>query len=165
MAVTSTRVREMDVRDIQDVLELEHECFPVPWTKRMLEDELAARGRVYLVVEDDDVFVAYGGLMVVEDDAHLMTLAVAPHARRRGIATRLMLRLVEQGLEKGAAHLTLELRSSNRAARGLYEKFGFTQVGVRRQYYPDEDALVMWALDADGEEYAQRLRSIREEAA
>lgn len=165
MAVTSTRVREMDVRDIQDVLELEHECFPVPWTKRMLEDELAARGRVYLVVEDDDVLVAYGGLMVVEDDAHLMTLAVAPHARRRGIATRLMLRLVEQGLEKGAAHLTLELRSSNRAARGLYEKFGFTQVGVRRQYYPDEDALVMWALDADGEEYAQRLRSIREEAA
>jgi ribosomal-protein-alanine N-acetyltransferase len=93
------------------------------------------------------------------------TLAVACEARRRGLGTHLMLALVEAAVAAGSSHLTLEVRVSNEAAQRLYRRFGFETVGLRRHYYRDEDALIMWAMDVDSAEYARRLAQIREEAA
>ena len=76
-----------------------------------------------------------------------------------------MLAMIDSALEAGAEHLTLELRVSNAAARGLYERFGFSPVGIRPRYYVDEDALVMWAVNASDVEYSQMLEHIREEVA
>jgi [ribosomal protein S18]-alanine N-acetyltransferase len=72
-----------------------------------------------------------------------------------------MLALVDQALGVGARHLTLEVRLSNSSARGLYELFGFAPVGRRKNYYKDEDALVMWATDIDAIDYAGRIAAIR----
>ena len=75
---------------------------------------------------------------------------------------------MDRALEVGARHLTLEVRVSNSSAQGLYERFGFRPVGRRKNYYPDEDALVMWATDIDTDEYDVLLEGIRtsmEEAA
>ena len=102
---------------------------------------------------------------LAEADAHIMTIAVSPRHRRNGIASRLMLAMIDSALEAGAEHLTLELRVSNAAARGLYERFGFSPVGIRPRYYVDEDALVMWAVNASGVEYSRLLEQIREEVA
>lgn len=165
MAVTPLTVRRMEVADVPAVLTLERQIFPTPWTADMLGEELRGPGRVYCVVEESGGIVAYGGVMVVEQDAHVMNLAVVPAARRRGLATALLLQLIDEALDMGASHVTLELRVSNRPARALYEKFGFTPVGVRPRYYANEDALVMWALDVDGAEFAARLTAIRREAA
>ena len=165
MALTATTLRPMELGDIDRVLELERGIFPAPWTEAMVREELAAPGRSYLVVEDQGLVVGYGGVMIVEGDAHIMNLAVAPGSRRKGVATMLMLQLVDEALERGAAHLTLELRVSNAGARALYEKFGFATVGVRPRYYRDEDALIMWALDVDGAAYRERLQAIRGEVA
>ncbi len=74
-----------------------------------------------------------------------------------------MLELADAALAANAAHLTLEVRVSNLAARRLYERFGFEPVGVRKNYYRTEDALVMWATDIDTPEYRDRLDAIREE--
>jgi ribosomal-protein-alanine N-acetyltransferase len=73
-----------------------------------------------------------------------------------------MLALVERALAAGAKHLTLEVRITNSVAQGLYDRFGFDPVGRRKNYYKDEDALVMWATDIDTPEYAERLTAIRE---
>ena len=97
-----------------------------------------------------------------EADFHL---AVVPASRRRGLASRLLLALIDEALALGASHLTLELRASNEPARSLYERFGFTPVGLRPRYYGDEDALVMWALDADRPAYRDLLDALREETA
>lgn len=72
-----------------------------------------------------------------------------------------MLQLVDAVLEMGAKHLTLEVRMSNQAAQRLYAKFGLAPVGVRKEYYGDEDALVMWAIDIDGTDYLVRLERLR----
>jgi len=72
-----------------------------------------------------------------------------------------MVALVDQALGVGARHLTLEVRLSNSSAQGLYELFGFEPVGRRKNYYKNEDALVMWATDIDASDYADRLGSIR----
>lgn len=154
-------IRPMVADDLDGVLEMERAIYPQPWSRPIFVDELRQPGRVYAVVLADRNLVGYGGVMLVGDDAHVTTLAVDPAARRYRIGTRLMLHLVERVLEMGARHLTLEVRMSNRGAQRLYSRFGMAPVGVRKAYYVDEDALIMWATDIDGEEYVQRLDGIR----
>jgi ribosomal-protein-alanine N-acetyltransferase len=72
-----------------------------------------------------------------------------------------MLHLTTAALEAGATSLTLEVRVSNRPAQALYQRFGMAPVGVRKLYYRDEDALIMWVHDLDGDEYRARLDKIK----
>jgi ribosomal-protein-alanine N-acetyltransferase len=76
-----------------------------------------------------------------------------------------MMGLVSAVIEQGARSLTLEVRTSNLAAQSLYHRFGMAPVGVRKQYYRDEDALIMWVHDIDSADYAARLDGIREDLA
>ena len=154
-------IRRMVRGDIPAVATLEAEIYPQPWSPTVFFDELAMESRAYAVAVVDDQVVGYGGLLLVEDDAHITTVAVAPEARGHQIGTRLMLSLVDRSLDAGAKHLTLEVRVSNEPAQALYERFGFEPVGRRKNYYRDEDALVMWATDIDTQEYAERLLVIR----
>ncbi len=154
-------MRAMTYRDVAAVATLERVVYPQPWSARTFYDELAQANRRYVIAERDGVLVGYGGLLIVEGDAHITTLAVDPAARRHRVGTLLMLELVERALVSGARHLTLEVRVSNSAARRLYERFGFAPVGLRKNYYRDEDALVMWATDIDDDEYADRVEAIR----
>jgi ribosomal-protein-alanine N-acetyltransferase len=125
-------------------------------------DELALSNRRYVVVEDAaGSILGYGGLLLSDGDAHVTTVAVDDTARRHRIGTRIMLALVEAALTSGARHLTLEVRASNRGAQELYRRFGFAPVGVRKNYYKDEDAIVMWATDIDTRDYAERIGSLR----
>jgi ribosomal-protein-alanine N-acetyltransferase len=102
--------------------------------------------------------------MSVDDEAHVNNIAVAPAWQGRGLGAVLLADLVHTALDRGARHLTLEVRVGNEPALALYARFGLAPVGVRRNYYPvtGEDALVMWARDIDSPEYAERLSSIAE---
>lgn len=163
-AVTPTMVlRPMVPADIPAVAAIEAETYPQPWSAGVFADELAAPHRTYLVAEAADRTVGYGGLMLVGDEAHVTTVVVAPDVRGGRIGTRLMLGLVDAGLAAGARSLTLEVRESNAAAQRLYRRFGLAPVGVRKKYYIDEDALIMWAHDVDSPEYRRRLDDIRRE--
>lgn len=157
----SAVIREMNRHDIPAVATLEQAIYTTPWSVRVFYDELALDNRRYIVAEDDGVVVGYGGMLVVEDDGHITTLAVDPLARRQRLGTRLMVALIDAGLLAGVSHLTLEVRMSNDGAQALYERFGFAPVGLRKNYYRDEDALVMWANDIDGVEYQARLMHVR----
>ena len=156
------RIRRMKKRDLGVVMRLEQTIYPQPWSQGVFTEELSLLNRHYVVLEDERGVVGYGGLLLVADDAHVTTIAVDPAARRRRLGTMLMLALVDAALAAGARHLTLEVRVSNEGARRLYQRFGFAPVGVRKDYYRDEDALVMWATDIDGDGYAERIASIRE---
>ena len=160
--MSAVQIRKMVIADIPVVAELERAVYPQPWSMRVFVDELGLDSRTYVVAVADDAIVAYAGLLIVEDDAHITTVAVDPQARQKRIGTHLMIDLVDRALAIGAQHLTLEVRVSNSAARRLYERFGFAPVGVRKDYYRDEDALVMWAIDIDTQDYATRIADIRE---
>jgi ribosomal-protein-alanine N-acetyltransferase len=155
-------VRPMSRGDLPDVLDLERAVYPQPWSLHVFMDELALSNRRYVVVEDAaGSILGYGGLLLSDGDAHVTTVAVDDTARRHRIGTRIMLALVEAALTSGARHLTLEVRASNRGAQELYRRFGFAPVGVRKNYYKDEDAIVMWATDIDTRDYAERIGSLR----
>ncbi len=147
--------------DVPAVATLEREIYPEPWSARVFFDELGQGNRVYVVGSDAGQILGYGGVMLIEDDAHVTTLAVIPGERRRRLGTRILLTLVEEAVDRGARHLTLEVRATNTNAQHLYERFGFAPVGKRKGYYAGEDAIVMWALDIDADEYGTRLDSIR----
>lgn len=163
MDVTVATVRQMRDSDIPAVAELEARAFSEPWSTATFVEELELDNRSYVVAEASGSVVGYGGLMILDAEAHIMTIAVDPGHTRRKIGTRVMLALIDAALERGARHLTLEVRITNDAALGLYRKLGFASVGLRPNYYRDEDALVMWAVDADEGPFRRRLDRVREE--
>ncbi len=157
-----TVFRAMELGDLATVLELERLIYPQPWSEGIFRDELSRDDRIYIVANSGGTLVGFAGLMLIEEDAHVTTLAVKPEARHKGLGTQLMLQLVDAGLRRGARHLTLEVRSTNSGAQRLYEKFGMVVVGVRKHYYRDDDAVIMWATDIDHPDYADRIAGIRQ---
>lgn len=155
-------IRPMTRTDLPVVTALEEQIYSQPWSPNVFESEIDRTDRAYVVVDEEGAVVGYAGMLFVEDDAHVTTMAVSPTARRGRYGTRLMLALIAEALHRGARNLTLEVRASNDAAQRLYDRFGMSKVGLRKNYYRDEDAVIMWANDIDSEEYADRLRSIEE---
>ena len=139
---------------------IEREVFPEPWSLGVFTSELALRtGRAYRIAKEGKSVAGYFGLMFVEDEVHVTTIAVAPRFQRRGVATVLLLEVARLSLERGARHMSLEVAAGNERAQALYRRFGFAPVGVRKGYYAatGEDAYVMWAYDIDKPTYAERL--------
>ena len=146
------RIEPMTVADVPDVHRIESASFPVPWPRLRVppgardEPHGALPGRA-LAFE----MVAYAGLWLMVDEAHITTFAVLPDWRRRGVGGRLMVELMRLARDLGSRVMTLEVRLSNQPARALYGRFGFRPVGIRPRYYSDngEDALIM-TTDAAG---------------
>lgn len=155
-----TELRPMSSDDVSRVAQLEKEIYPAPWSEDVFTVELQQPGRTYVVAEDGVEIVGYGGMMIVVDEAHITTVAVAVSHRGQRLGTKMMLILAKDAIDRGAKHLTLEVRASNRNAQALYRRFGMGPVGVRKDYYIDEDALIMWANDIDTPDYASRIEAI-----
>ena len=140
------RIAPMTTADIPAVHEIERASFPIPWPPYAFRQELESnRMARYLVARAGEEVVAYAGMWLMVDEAHVTTFAVLPSWRRQGVGGRLLSELLELADDLGASVVTLEVRLSNDAARKLYQRFGFRPVGVRPRYYSDngEDALIM----------------------
>ena len=139
-------VTEMTADDIPAVHAIESASVPTPWPPYAFREEIESnRMARYLVVRAGERVIAYAGIWLMVDEAHVTTFAVLPAYRRRGIGGLLLCELMRLSADLGAAVCTLEVRLSNAAARRLYQEFGFKPVGVRPRYYSDnsEDALIM----------------------
>lgn len=131
---------------LDQVAEIEQQCFSDPWSRRMLSEHLENECAATLVaVGADGTVLGYAGLLVVLDEGYITNVAVRREYRRQGIAGELLgvFRRFAEG--NHMAFLTLEVRQSNAAARALYAKHGYAEVGVRKNYYdhPKEDAIIM----------------------
>src|SRR2546423_14942018 len=133
---------------IDDVMAIEQTSFTNPWTREMYLAEFENRGVSFCYLARDEArrVVGFCSIWRVVDELHINNLAVAPTARRAGVASALLTRALVDGVAAGATRATLEVRRSNEPARQLYERFGFGVAGVRRGYYtqPIEDAIVLW---------------------
>lgn len=127
------------------VAELEKLCFPDPWSLAAVESELHNPLSLWLVAVSDDKVIGYVGSQTVCGESDIMNLAVHPMSRKKGIASALMTALSDELRRGGVTALMLEVRHTNEPAILLYEKLGFTCVGIRPNYYlhPREDARIM----------------------
>jgi len=157
-------IQPMATADVALVTRIERASFSTVWPSDAFYNELSTNKLAhYFVGRYDGRVVAYGGIWVILEDSHVTTLAVDPEYRGRGFGEVLLLRLIDEAVDRGAAWITLEVRESNAVAQRLYRKYGFTTVTMRTGYYTDdnESALIMWAGSLRSELYRNRLRVLR----
>ncbi len=139
-------IRPMKLGDVDEVSLLERAIFPMPWPGQAFVHELKEGPTSFcLVARDGPLLAGYLVAWFVYDEAHLGNIAVRPELRRRGVATRLMRRLLKEAETRSVRRMTLEVRVSNIEAIRIYRGFGFKAISIRRGYYVDnrEDAFVM----------------------
>lgn len=140
------QVRRMEERDLDQVAELEQAIFSMPWSRKAFQDSISLAHTLYVVAEDEGKILGYCGCYQMLEEAEITNVAVAEAFRGQGIASRMLETLMSLGEEQGAFAYTLEVRAGNEAAIRLYEKLGFENLGIRKNFYekPVEDAVIMW---------------------
>ncbi|SEI73190.1 [SSU ribosomal protein S18P]-alanine acetyltransferase [Azotobacter beijerinckii] len=137
--------RPMTEADLEAVLKVEYAAFSHPWTRGTFQDALKSY-ECWLMFEGGQQ-VGHGVIQVILDEAHLLNITVKPQSQGRGLGQRLLEHLMVRARARRAAECFLEVRAGNGSAYRLYERYGFNEVGRRRDYYPAaggrEDALVM----------------------
>lgn len=138
--------RRMRAEDVPFISRLEEETFSMPWSAASFLQMIEKEDTAYFVAEEDGQLLGGCGLLLIAGEGNITNVVVAPGARRRGVATGLLTYLMEEGDRAGLTAYTLEVRVSNAAAIGLYEKLGFISEGIRPGFYekPVEDAVIMW---------------------
>ena len=139
------RIIDAAQEQLEQIEMLERQCFSVPWTLEMLRSQLPDERHEFLAAERDGEIIGYVGMMYVLDEGYISNVAVSPSCRRQGIGDALINELLLRCEKLALSFVTLEVRESNQAARALYAKHGFTDVGQRKNYYdlPKEDAILM----------------------
>lgn len=139
-------LRRMVESDLDEVASVESAVYSHPWTRANFSDSLHA-GYQCFTYRVGNALAGYFVMLLAADEAHLLNLSVAAEWQRRGHGTALLAEAIGLARRRGAKRLFLEVRPSNLAAHGLYSRFGFRQLSVRRDYYPAhggrEDALIL----------------------
>ena len=141
------QIMPMEARHLPQVCDIEHDCFPIPWSRREFEREFRENKlAVYFVACEDGEVIGYAGMWHVVNEGHITNIAVREDKRRRGVGGALVQALVDEAGRREMAGLTLEVRISNTRAQRLYARHGFKVEGFRKNYYDDthEDAIIMW---------------------
>ncbi|MBO5948213.1 ribosomal protein S18-alanine N-acetyltransferase [bacterium] len=142
------KIRRMEKSDLDQVMQIEAEAYGEHhWSKDSFCNELENNlSRYYSAVDENNNLLGYLGAWFIFEEAHVTTVAVRKQCKKQGIANALMLHLIDACYENMIKYVTLEVRVSNIPALGLYTKWGFKDVGVRKGYYQDnnEDALIMF---------------------
>lgn len=140
-------LRRMQIPDLEAVLAIENQVYEFPWTRGNFIDSIAAGYEAWLL-DDGGLVAGYFLALQGVDEMHLLNISVAPAAQGRGHARQMLDALCRLCRQSGCLQLWLEVRKSNERARLLYVRYGFTEVGQRRAYYPAaqgerEDAVLM----------------------
>lgn len=138
---------DMNMAHVDEVTEIEASSFRTPWSKEAFVNELQRnKCAKYRVLTHVGKVIAYGGMWIIVDEAHITNIAVHPQYRGKGIGQIIVEDMINQGRNLNVASMTLEVRTSNIAAIRLYSKFGFKEEAIRKGYYADtgEDAIIMW---------------------
>ena len=137
-------VTHLGAEDVRDLMELEGVCFDYRWTREQFFLGLEKGAFRVLGIRRDGVLVAYMAFSIIKDEMEILNLAVHPDFRRQGLGERILMESFRVCIENNVRKSFLDVKISNEPALGLYRKFGYKQIGVRKKYYPDtrEDALL-----------------------
>ncbi len=133
---------------INGVYNLSKECFAIPWTLDSITNELNNPLAKYIIAEDLETneVIGFVGIWIIAGEGDITNIAVNPNYRKHGVASNLLLNLLDICKSLNCNDITLEVRESNIPAQNLYKKFDFKEEGIRKGYYSDngENAIIMW---------------------
>ena len=137
---------KMKVSDLNEVMKIEKANYPIPWTKGIMKDCIKT-GYQCITLKQNKLIVGYAFLMVNEDESHILNMCVDQSYQSQGLGRKLLSYLENICLYHQSHVFLLEVRKSNPVAYGLYQSFGFNEIGIRKNYYKTidgrEDAIVM----------------------
>jgi ribosomal-protein-alanine N-acetyltransferase len=130
------------LRLIPEFALLESRCFSEPWSEQTLTASFLTGQYIFASVSENEVVAGYACGTISPGEGEVQRICVLPEFRRRGFAKRLLDELAVAFTVAGCETVFLEVRSKNIAARELYKKAGFEEIGVRPGYYGDDDAVI-----------------------
>lgn len=140
------RLRPMGWEDLPAVLRIEEQSYEFPWTLAIFRDCLRV-GYVCRVFEGPGGVIGHGLMSVGAGECHLLNICVQPDYQRRGLGTRMVEHLLDEARRRGVRMALLEVRVSNQVAYRIYQRLGFDEIGLRKDYYPArvgrEDAILL----------------------
>ncbi len=147
-ARAAMRFAIMRALDVEDVVAIERDAYPFPWTRGNFLDSLVSRYDAWTLREPDGRLAGYFLLMHAVDETHLLNITVRPDLQGRGLGRLLLDKVTELARSARMHSVLLEVRPSNAHALAVYEHCGFQRIGLRKNYYPAagesrEDAIVM----------------------
>ena len=147
----SIKIKPMEKNDVDGVIAIESLAYGKHhWSKDSflseLSNDLAHYFSVFTQIGGEEKLIAYCGCWQILEEAHITNIAVNPEFQRKHIGEAMLMTLINDCYKNLVKYITLEVRAGNKPAIGLYEKYGFKSLGVRKGYYQDnnEDALIMW---------------------
>lgn len=148
-------LQPMTIEDLPNVMAIENSAYAVPWPEASYRQELLHGNRSYFdLAKYRGKIIGYSGMWHFVDEVHLGTIVTHPKAQKMGVGEFLLVNVINRALRLSANVVTLEVRPTNTAARALYTKYGFEEVGHRKHYYRDrEDALIMTTPVVNSEAY------------
>lgn len=145
-------IRLMAEEDVDRVFNIETQIFSKPWTKQDFINSMSDRHNIYVVAEDENKeIVGYCGIWGVLDEGQITNVAVRPEDQGQGIGFAMLTELLKMAKNEGLQQYTLEVRKSNLKAIKLYERLGFVEEGIRKDFYdkPVEDGIIMWLREQE----------------
>ena len=142
--MTDGKIRKASPQDSREIADIEKNCIKQPWSENLILSEINAPEAVFIVFETENSIAAYVSGRNIAGEFYVNNIAVKPEYRRKLIAENLMKTLIKYAEDAGCEFITLEVRKNNAAARQLYRKCGFSEVGIRPGYYsnPSDDAVL-----------------------
>ena len=136
-------VYKMSLTDLENIKEILVSDFDDFWNYSILKDELSNANSYYLVAKLDNEILGFAGIKYVLNDADIMNIVVKKSKRKSGIGSLLLKNIIELCKKLNVSTLFLEVNEKNLPAISLYKKFGFEEVGFRKNYYKENNAIVM----------------------
>jgi ribosomal-protein-alanine N-acetyltransferase len=142
------RFSRMQLNDLADVLTIENDVYPHPWTRGNFLDSMYSGYEMWVLREPPGMLAGYFLLMLAVDEAHLLNISVRRDLHGKGVGRLELDKVIALAREKSMHSVLLEVRPSNTRALAVYERYGFIRIGLRKGYYPAaegrrEDAIVM----------------------
>lgn len=142
-AIKSYKIEQMSSDNLEQVLDMESQTFPSPWTRSIYIEMLDNSQAYNTVISVDNEIIGYAVILQIYDEMHIMKIAVKNNYRRQGYGDILLSHIIDYTINTDAKQITLEVRVSNVAAQTLYKKYKFQLMGKRLKYYEmKEDALI-----------------------
>lgn len=142
--VQITEMSLFDLENIKDILISDFDDF---WNYNILKEELESSNSKYIIAKTNDgEIIGFAGIKIIVDTADIMNIVVKKSWRKQGVGNLLLSNLISICKISNLSSLSLEVNEDNLPAIHLYEKFGFKQIGVRKNYYQDKDGMIMSLL-------------------
>ena len=135
-----TSMNSQDLEAIKNILNSDFDDF---WNYNILKEELNNKNSRYLVAKLNNEVIGFAGIKIVIDEADIMNIVVKKNFRNNGIGSLLLENLINLSKSLNISSLSLEVNEKNISAISLYKKFNFKEVGKRKNYYKDSDAILM----------------------